>query len=48
MSPEYFFNDKSEILLHPRTRRNKNVASQRQNDGQKMQGVQVTKILNAV
>ena len=38
-----FFNDKSAILLHPRTRRNKIVASQRQNDAQKMQGVQVTK-----
>ena len=38
-----FFNDKSAILLHPRTCRNKNFASQRQNDAQKMQDAQVTK-----
>ena len=40
-----FFNDKSAILLHPRTCRNKNFASQRQNDAQKMQYAQVTKSL---
>ena len=40
-----FFNDKSAILLHPRTCRNKNFASQRQNDAQKMKGAQVTKSL---
>ena len=34
----FFLNDKSAILLHPRTRQNKNFASQRQNDAQKMQG----------
>ena len=45
MSPEYFFDDKSAKLLHPRTRRNKNFASQRQNDVQKMQDAQVTKSL---
>ena len=45
MSPEYFFNDKSAILLHPRTRGNKNFASQRQNDAQKMQDAQATKSL---
>ena len=45
MSLEYFFNDKSAILLHPQTRRNKNFASQRQNDAQKMQNAQVTKSL---
>ena len=45
MSPEYFFNDKSVILLHPRTSRNKNFAFQRQNDAQKMQDAQVTKSL---
>ena len=45
MSPEYFFNDKSAILLHPQTRRNKNFASQRQNDVQKIQDAQVTKSL---
>ena len=38
-----FFNDKSAILLHPLTRRNKNFASQRQNDAQKMHDGQVTK-----
>ena len=43
MSPEYFFNDKSAILLHLRTRRYKNFASQRQNDAQKMQDAQVIK-----
>ena len=31
MCPEHYFNDKSAILLHPGTRWNKNVASQRQN-----------------
>ena len=45
MSPEYFFNDKSAILLHHRTRRNKNFAPQRQNYAQKMQDAQVTKSL---
>ena len=40
-----FFNDKSAILLHPRTRRNKNIAYQRQNNAQKMQDAQVTKSL---
>ena len=40
-----FFNDKSAILLHPRTSRNKNFASQRQNDAQKMHDGQVTKSL---
>ena len=40
-----FFNDKSAILLHPRTHRNKNFAFQRQNDAQKMQDAQVTKSL---
>ena len=40
-----FFNDKFATLLHPRTRRNKNFASQRQNDAQKMQNAQVTKSL---
>ena len=39
------FNDKSSILLHRRTRRNKIFASQRQNDAQKMQDVQATKSL---
>ena len=39
------FSDKSAILLHPMTRRNKNFASQRQNDLQKMQDAQVTKSL---
>ena len=39
------FNDKSAILLHPRTRRNKNFASQRQIEAQKMQDDQVTKSL---
>ena len=37
MSPEYFFNDISAILLHPQTRQNKNFATQGQNDAQKMQ-----------
>ena len=45
MNPEYFFNDKSAILLHPQTRRNKNFVSHRHNDAQKMQGAQVTKSL---
>ena len=45
INPEYFFNDKSAILLHPRTHRNKNLASQKQNDAQKMQDAQVTKSL---
>ena len=39
------FNDKSAILLHPRTRWNRNFASQRQNYVQKMQDAQVTKSL---
>ena len=39
------FNDKSAILLHTRTRRNKNFASQRQIEAQKMQDAQVTKSL---
>ena len=46
MSPEYYFNDKSAILLHPWTRWNKNFASQRQNYAQKMQDAQVTKSLS--
>ena len=41
MSPEYFFNDKSAILLDT----TKNFASQGQNDAQKMQDAQVTKSL---
>ena len=45
MSPEYFFNDKSAILLHHRTRQNKNFASQRQNDAQIETDAQVTKSL---
>ena len=40
-----FLNDKSAILLHPRTRQNKKFASQRQNDAQKMHDAQVTKSL---
>ena len=39
------FNDKSAILLHPRTRENKNFAFQRQNDAQKIQDAQVTLLL---
>ena len=39
------FNDKSAILLRPRTRRNKHFASKRQNDAHKMQDAQVTKSL---
>ena len=45
MSPEYYFNDKSAILLHPGIRWNKNFASQRQNYAQKIQDAQVTKSL---
>ena len=45
MSPEYFFNDKSAIQLHPWTRWNKNFASRRQNGAQKMQDERVTKSL---
>ena len=42
------YNDKSAILLHPGTSWNKNFASQRQYYAQKMQDVQVLKLLQLV
>ena len=44
-SRDTIFNDNSAILLHPGTRWNKNIASQRKNYAQKMQDAQVTKSL---